>query len=220
MRTTIQFWLYLCLFSSKSIFADTTLQLRTEAERWGTQLNANDYSLTNSIGIGHYFDNYFVGFNGTLLDVTVNKKNSVKFYHHDFDISVGTYLDHHFAVFTGLRYINFVVEYDNEDSVSFEEDTYGPVIGGLAYIKLLNGLIFYSSINASWLRSTSNLENTNSDVNAKGYSYAAELGFLYQISHSFDFNIFSKYQRINLQYENGEWQPDFLKSGFSIIYHF
>ena len=213
--------LFFAFLSIESASADTSLNIRTELEYWKTNLGGPTTSILSSIGIALYQESYAYGLNLSTVSVPVSSNDVFSATQSGYDISVGKTITNSLSLLVGYQLIRtgFIQKQDN--SRSFDEYTHGPSLSFVASNRLRHRALLYLSASAGYLFTESIFSGQRSSANGQGINYSFEVGYLQQLSSSFDFNVFTNYQTMILKYESGgTWTPNQLSTGATLIYSF
>jgi len=211
----------LFLFST-SLFADSSIDLRAEYERWNTGINGSTHAMLYGFGGTHYLKDKLAVSGGLVTgnhsspDDTFDKIKRM-----DANIGLGYQMHSKLVIFGGYRLISIKQNNSQDDERSFTDMTHGVGIGLSGFQPLSQKFLGYGRISVSGLLSTLQSDKTGKD-RGTGFSTGLEVGITTQIKQKFVFGLSLKQQSYSIDYNNGDanWKNNYIRVGSSISRYF
>ncbi len=222
MRLLKLFFISFTLIFSQSVFANSSVDARTEYETWNTGINGKTSAILLGLGGTHSINQSWTiagGFVTGKHDSNDSSQDTLK--RSDVDVAVGYRLMPKVTVFAGYRLVK--IDYDNTLSPnrSFTDLTHGFGAGISAYHSILPDITAYGRFGLSGLLSTLDSENKDSDRGV-GISSGIEAGLIYQFIEHTNIGLAIKQQSSTIDYrgDSEKWNHNYIRIGLSLSHYF
>lgn len=211
----------LFLLASGSVFADFSIEARSDIERWSSGIGNQATGVWGGLAAGYRYQRFLAnaGLSASLDDYRVRDEPNASMSRRDTDFSLAYQVTPSVSIFTGYR--AFRIEYANSSDISrsFADNIQG-IGGGLGYGRTLWFKVSaFMSVSASIMRSRLIYTSNDSLVSGTGLSWGSELGVVYRFSHKLRGIASTKFQSMSIDYSGASWNNNYTRAGLRLSYH-